>query len=241
MPSSLCPGGQKRTAGRWDRPGPRWTETEKFKSCTDWFYKFKSLAPPASVVWGRGYERPGFEARREDPAGRRAVGQAPAAAALIVPSREGDLGRALGLVILEGRRRKVESACPSSPIFRAFAGTQVANSGRRTACPGGFGKGGPLCAGRPLPSKYASPSLLLPQNHRTGIVSRFQVQLLKTRVEMQTKGNFLFTEGPPPGPSISLFLCLPPWTKPPCWALKARFSAVNILRGLFWHPEKRLE
>ncbi|CAM9715036.1 unnamed protein product, partial [Rangifer tarandus platyrhynchus] len=23
MPSSLCPGGQKRTAGRWDRPGPR--------------------------------------------------------------------------------------------------------------------------------------------------------------------------------------------------------------------------
>ncbi|KAK2495528.1 hypothetical protein MC885_020266, partial [Smutsia gigantea] len=23
MPSSLCPRGQKRTAGRWDRPGPR--------------------------------------------------------------------------------------------------------------------------------------------------------------------------------------------------------------------------
>ncbi|XP_073738578.1 uncharacterized protein [Callorhinus ursinus] len=31
MPSSLCPGGQKRTAGRWDRPGPRWCSMTKAK------------------------------------------------------------------------------------------------------------------------------------------------------------------------------------------------------------------
>lgn len=58
---------------------------------------------------------------------------------------------------------------------------------------------------------------------------------------MQTKGCFLFTKGPPTGPSISLALCLPSRTKPPSWALKERFSTVNILRGLSWHPEKRLE
>lgn len=81
---------------------------------------------------------------------------------------------ALGLVLLEGRGRTVESVCLSSPIFRAF----VDASGQfqlQNCPPWDFGKGGPLCAGRPLPSKYASLSLLLPQNHSTGTESRFQV------------------------------------------------------------------
>lgn len=133
------------------------------------------------------------------------------------------------MVILDGRRGRVECACPSSPIFRALADTQVANSGRRTACPGGFRKSGPRSAGRPLPSKYASlhphpPPAEAQYRNREQVPS---ISFLKTGAEMQTKGSFLFTEGPPTGPSVSLSLCLPSRTKPPSWALKARFSAVN--------------
>ncbi|XDC64262.1 hypothetical protein R6Z07M_015444 [Ovis aries] len=51
MPSSLCPGGQKRTAGLWDRPGPRLLSTyHMYAWC--WVLGYKSKTEIASKLRG---------------------------------------------------------------------------------------------------------------------------------------------------------------------------------------------
>lgn len=131
----------------------RWAEREKCKSCSNWFYKFQSLTPPAAVGWGSRCGHPGIGAQRRDPAGRRAGGTGPSCRSSGVPGQRGgnsDPG-ALGLVIPDGRRGKVECACPTSATVRAFADAQVANSGPRTSWPGGLGESSPMSEGSCYP------------------------------------------------------------------------------------------
>lgn len=58
---------------------------------------------------------------------------------------------------------------------------------------------------------------------------------------MQTKGGLLIARGPPPGLSISPFLCLLRGTEAPSWALKAGVLCLKYIGALSWLPGEALE